>query len=343
MNSVGFIVYYLVDLPQTYIIDKIRSYSDNIRETPKYINGCCPVCREGDSWGRRRRMFFFKDDNYFFCHNCNQSWTPFFWIKEVCDLTFPQIVAELKDSNYDFDYQLVSDPASERLFDLPTFPGECVNLRDSLQVQYFKHYPVVNVAREYCEQRRLFTAAYAPKTLFCCLNDKFHGNRLLIPYYNDNRVESYITRKLLDSDSKAKYLVKFGSKKPIFNLHRIDENFPYIFIFEGQIDAMFVKNGIAISGVYLTKEQDETLTRMFPFHQRIWVLDNFRFEKEEVLKILMDKVKHNDVLFLYDNEFSEFKDLNEYCVKKEQDFIDPALILKYSYSGDAALLKFGDL
>ena len=342
MNTTSFDVHCIVEIPQSYIIDKINSYSDKIRETSSYLNGCCPVCREGNSWGKKRRMFYFKNDDYIMCHNCSRSWSPYFWIKEVCDLSFKEMLADLKDSNYSVNYQLVNDVVMERTFDIPTLPGECVNLKDSLQVRYFNKFAVVGLAKEYCENRRLFTAAYAPKTFFCCINDKFHGNRLLIPYYNDNRIETYITRKLLDADIKPKYLIKFGSKKPIFNLHRIDESFPYIFIFEGQIDAMFVKNGIAVSGVHLTKDQEDVLTSRYPFHQKIWVLDNFRFEGKEVIEIIMKKISENETIFLYDEEFSEFKDINEYCVKKEQDFVDPALLLKYSYSGDSALLKLGD-
>jgi hypothetical protein len=72
------------------------------------------------------------------------------------------------------------------------------------------------------------------------------------------------------------------------------------------------------------------------------VLDNFRFEGKEVIEIIMKKISENETIFLYDEEFSKFKDINEYCVKKEQDFVDPALLLKYSYSGDSALLKLGD-
>ena len=331
-----------MEIPASYLNEKIYTYSSNIRETSSYLNGCCPVCREGDSWNKKRRMFYFKHDNYIFCHNCFRSWTPYYWIKEVCDLSFNQILSELKESNYDPDFQLFVEKAEEKIFELPPLPGECVNLQDTLQIQYFKSYPIVNVAREYALNRRLFTARYAPKTLFCCLNDKFHKNRLIIPFYNNHKIESYISRKLLDYDTKAKYLIKFGSKKPIFNLDKIDPGYPYIFIFEGQIDAMFLKNGIAVSGVHLTIQQDETLTKLFPFHNRIWVLDNYRFENKEVTDIIIEKIKKREMVFLYDGEFSEFKDLNEYCIKKEQDFVDPALILNGSYSGDKGLLKLGN-
>lgn len=332
-----------MELPQPYVIDKIYSYSTSIRELNSYINGCCPVCREGKSWGSKRRMFYFLNDDYFYCHNCNRGWNTFYWVKEVTGMSFKQIKEELKDYDYDPKFRLMVDDIEERHFEMPVLPGECVNLKDNLQTEYFSSYSVVKKAKEYCQSRRLFSAINSPKTFYCCVNDKFHGNRLIIPFYNSSgKIESYISRKLLDSDNKAKYLVKFGSKKPIFNLHKIDENYPYIFIFEGQIDAMFVKNGIAVSGVVLTDEQDETLTKLFPFHNRIWVLDNYRFEKEEVIDSIKEKLKKNETLFFYPNEFSESKDLNEYCVKKGLDFVDPDLLINGCFSGDKGLLRLAD-
>lgn len=275
--------------------------------------------------------------------NCNRGWNTFYWVKEVTGQSFKQIKEELKDYSGDSNFKLVVESFEEKSFELPSLPGECVNLKDDLQLKYFSSYPSVNKAKNYCSERRLFTALNAPKTFYCCVNDKFHGNRLIIPYYNSTgKIENYISRKLLDSDSKAKYLVKFGSKKPIFNLDKIDENYPYIFIFEGQIDSMFVKNGVAVSGVVLTDEQEQQITSSFPFHNKIWVLDNYRFEKKEVIQTIKDKLGKGETMFFYPNEFSEFKDLNEYCVKKGLDFINPDLLINGSLKGDRGILKLGE-
>lgn len=288
-------------------------------------------------------MFYFLDEDYIYCHNCSRGWNTFFWIKEVTGMSFKQIKDELKDYSSDSNFKLIVDHIEEKNFELPTLPGECVNLKDDLQLKYFSNYPVVKKAKDYCFERRLFTALNSPKTFYCCVNDKFHGNRLIIPYYNSvGKIESYISRKLLDNDSKAKYLVKFGSKKPIFNLDKIDENYPYIFIFEGQIDSMFVKNGVAVSGVLLTEEQEQILTRDFPFHNKIWVLDNYRFEKKEVLEVIKEKLVKGETLFFYPNDFAESKDLNEYCVKKGLDFVNPDLLISGSLKGDRGILKLGE-
>lgn len=329
-----------MELPRAYIINKFHSYSTFIRETSSYLNGSCPMCHEGDSWGKKRRLFYFFNDDYLYCHNCQVSSTPYFWIKQVSGMTFNQIKEELKDYDYDFKYKLFIEKAEERHFNLPTLPGECINLKDKLQIEYFSNYPIVDIAIDYCKSRRLFTAINGAKTYYVCINDKFHGNRLVIPFYDEaGKVCSYISRKILDSDTKAKYLIKFGSDKPIFNIDKIDEDYPYIFIFEGQIDAMFVKNGIAIAGVNMTDRQTDEITKKFPFHQIVWVLDNYKLENEEVKKVIENKLKLNEMVFLFENEFANFKDFGEYCVEKKQDHIDPALILKHSYKGNSGLIR----
>lgn len=331
-----------MELPQSYIIDKFYLYSTKVTESHTYLNGCCPICREGKSWGKKKRLFYFKKDDYFYCHNCARGWEPFFWIKEASGMSFKDIKEELGSEGYDTNYRLVFDSVEEKHFELPPLPGECVNLKDPLQLKYFSSYAIIQTALDYCKSRRLFSAVNAPKTLYCCLNDKIHKNRLIIPFFKNGKVECYTSRKLLGSDDKAKYLLKSGSHKPIFNLENVDENFPYIFIFEGQIDSMFVKNGVAVSGIRLTNEQRDVLTREFPFHNLVWVLDNFRFEQDEVKNEIIKKLKNGESVFLYPKDFEKFKDFNEYCVKKEQDSVDPALVLSGCFTREKGILFMGE-
>jgi len=227
----------------------------------------------------------------------------------------------------------------EKKLELPELPGECCNLKDDMQIKYFSNCFIVKIAKEYCEKRRLFSCINSPKAIYVSLDDRFHRNRLIIPYYNSiGRIVSYISRSLLDSDEKPKYLFKFNVEKPLFNVDKVDSNFDHIFLFEGPIDSMFVKNGVAVSGIHLTNTQEEQLNE-FMFMKKIWVFDNFRTEEKEVISKIRDKMKEGEYVFLYDNEFSKYKDLNQFCVEKKQDFIDPALIIKSSYTGNVGLLK----
>ena len=326
-------------IPQSYIISKFFSYAGKPTQSRNYLNGSCPICKEGGgSWLKKKRLFYFPNDEYLYCHNCVQSWTPYHWVKLLSGMSFKEIMQDIKEyTGHDVTFEQISldSKPDEKVFELPALPGECVNLMDEVQVKYYENYYVVKIAMDYCKKRRLFTAINHPKAIYVCV----HRNRLIIPYYDDlGKIIHYISRQLLNSDDKAKYLLKFNSGKPIFNLNKIDENFPYIFIFEGPIDAMFVKNGVAISGVSMTEDQESTLNSLFPFHKRIWVFDNFRQESNEVREKIKTKLK-DEMVFLYEGDFNIFKDLNDYCVRKNLDLVNPDLIIKGSYRGFEGLLK----
>ncbi len=86
-------------LPEAYIVQKFYQYAGK----PKYnrltktYQGGCPICREGKSWGKKRRLFYVIKDNFFHCHNCGWHSNPTNWIIEVSSLTFEEVLEESKD------------------------------------------------------------------------------------------------------------------------------------------------------------------------------------------------------------------------------------------------------
>lgn len=332
----------MIEIPKPYTMSKFHAYVGNVVQNRTFLNGSCPICREGKSFGNKKRLFYFFNDDYLYCHNCVKHWTPYFWIKEVSGMSFKEIIHDIKEySGYDVVkyVEIGTNVINERIFQLPDLPEECVNLKDSMQLEYYKNYHIVNVARDYCKKRRLFSALNSPKALYVCLKDNYHRNRLIIPFYNDDRqITCYTSRALLDTDIRAKYLLKYNAEKPIFNLDKVDVMFPYIFVFEGPIDSLFIKNGVSINGVSMTAEQKLELNSKFPFHEIIWVFDNFRNESKEVVEKIKKKIKEGERVFLYNGDFENDKDLNEYCVRKNLDSVNPDLIINDCAKGLEGLL-----
>ena len=56
-------------IPKSYIIQKFYQYAGYPRfnKVSNTYYGCCPICREGKSWGKKRRLYYVVDDNTLYC------------------------------------------------------------------------------------------------------------------------------------------------------------------------------------------------------------------------------------------------------------------------------------
>jgi hypothetical protein len=335
-----------MDLPVQYVVDKFYQYVGLPRHKrfQNVYEGCCPICREGKSWGKKRRCYYIPDKGLITCQNEQRVWNPIEWIKEVAGLTYYEILKEASE----FD-ESISDIIKRKSGEVQkkanpyTLPHDSINLRDMLQVKYHANNQVVIDCLRYIQQRKLDKAINRPRTFYVSLTDRIHKNRLCIPFINkDGKITFYQTRAIYKQDEDpAKYLSKIGGDKTVFGANTIDESIDYIFIFEGPIDAMFVKNGIAIGGIEMTEIQEEEL-KPFRFHKRIWVLDNPFIDKTGKDKIakLIDR---GETVFIPSKEFREFKDMNELCVAHNVDHVGLGYMVKNSYEGLKAMIALKDL
>lgn len=260
-----------------------------------------------------------------FCHNCAQSWSVAMWLKQVCNLTLRDIRNEL---NLDVHKKIVLDindvltqTSAKKSHSLPK---DSINIFDKEQVMFYKSYPVIRKALQLVKQRRLHKAINKPKALYVSLEDFVHKNRLCIPFYDlDGKIVYYQTRKIMN-DNTPKYLSKAHDEKSIFGIDKIDPSFPYIFVLEGPIDAMFIKNGIAVCGITMTKKQKKQL-QQFPTHEIIWCLDNQNLDSTSANKT-KELIKQEYKVFVWPKSIKA-KDLNDYCIENKINEFDYKIIL----------------
>jgi hypothetical protein len=331
-----------MDLPLQYIVDKFYQYGGG----PKYkrfsntYEASCPICREGNSWLKKKRLYFVVDENRLFCQNEQRSWSPIEWIKQVSGLTFYEILSEAGEFNESLD-SIISRRKTEekKKVNVNSLPFDSINLFDPLQVKYHKDSQVVIDCLKYIQKRRMDKAINRPRTFYTSLTDQVHKNRLCIPFINkDGKIVFYQTRAIYKADeSPAKYLSKINADKSIFGINNIDVNIDYLFIFEGPIDAMFVKNGIAIGGIEMTDKQEEEL-QPFSLQKKIWVMDN-PYQDEAGKKKICKLIERGESVFIPPDDFKQFKDLNELCVSYGTDFIGMGYLVKNSFKGMEALYK----
>lgn len=253
-------------------------------------------------------------------------------------MTIPEILKRNKEKAGEIDNipTLVEQTTEKIEAIIPDLPEGSVDLTDSSQVEFYKNNKFVKLALEYCESRRLLTAANSCKKFYVALEDRVHKNRLVIPFYGDNnKVICYQTRALTFNQF-PKYLTKFGEKE-LFGLNNIDSSIPFVFVFEGPIDSMFVKNGVAMASLSPTERQLQQLNNLIGYEQ-IYIFDNDK-NNAQTSKKIEKFIKAGKQIFIWPKEFSRFKDFNEICCSLELNEIPWKFVLKNSAKGTEALIK----
>ena len=60
----------------------------------KVYDAGCPICREGKSWGKKRRLYYLIETQKICCHNCGWYGSPVDFIIEVAGCSFKDLIEE---------------------------------------------------------------------------------------------------------------------------------------------------------------------------------------------------------------------------------------------------------
>lgn len=332
------------NLPVDFVVSKFYEYGYKVSHN-KYSNSyqsCCPICREGKSWGKQKRSFYLPDENKIYCHNCGSSLSTYSWIREVSGITHNELVELLDSENY--ETPIFSEEIKEE-FAVSTLPEDSINLFDPNQIEYYKDNDKVRKVVKYFTDRRLNTAVNRPDALYVSIKDRFQSDRLVIPFKDEEGdIVFFQTRRVFDWDDKPNYLSKLGADKTLYGIDKVDSNMDTVFLFEGPIDSFFVKNGLGVAGINkghfsFTKTQKSQLQSL-SLYKKIWVLDSQWIDataREKTISLL----ETGETVFIWPKKYGmKYKDLNELCVANGLDQISPEFIKKNAVQGMNSVLRF---
>ena len=340
-------------LPQEYIVQKFYQYAGypKYKKASNTYEAGCPICREGTSWLKNRRCYYIVDDNIICCHNCGWFGKPLKWIQEVTNQSYNEILKEV--NTYDI---LPTDISTDEVKASPVktihkLPLDCINLFDIHQVNYHKDNTIVQKAIEIIKQRKLDTAVNRPKSLWLSLTDKVHKNRLIIPFYDEKEEIIFYQSRTIVEQAKSKlpkYLSKINGEKSLYNLNNISSELDYIFIFEGPIDAFFIKNGTAVAGIQESSNNmfstlQQTQINNFKLYKKIWVLDSQWLDKASRTKT-KKLIDNGETVFIWPEKVGKhYKDINDACLGANVSEVSPKFIINNSYSGLKAKLLMSNI
>ncbi len=338
----------MIIVPEDYLAVKFFQFVGNPIKN-RYNNtyqGSCPICREGKSWLKKRRFFYIPDKKLLYCHNCGWSGGPVKWLKTITGMSFDEIKEDIESSNIDIipdNDEFISD--EKEVTD--TLPKDCINLKDEIQISFYKENYYVKLALDFIHKRKLDIAINAPDAFYISLDDKVHRNRLIIPFYDEyNKIAHYQSRSLISNDVKPRYMSKLNNEKTIFNINKLDSSFNTYFIFEGPLNSCFCKNGIAVAGIQESSKQKFTNRQQEQINQimidnRIWVLDSQWMDSaaNKKSKILLEQ---GETIFIWpENIGTKFKDFNDLVIAANINQISPSFIQKHSHKGMKGLMLLG--
>lgn len=327
-----------MEVSNTLVIQYFYQYSGypEYNKSNSAYCGCCPICREGKSWGKKKRLFFFPKENYLYCHNCQISWNPLEWICQVSGKSYFEVIQESNEIGFIFEQP--ESNSYKPIKNQNSLPFSSINLFNKQEVLFYSKNKVVNDALNLIKNRRLDTALNKTD-LYLSLKDFIYKNRICIPFKDtNNKIIFYQCRSLYKSDEEngRKYISKFNSEKSVFNINKIDVNLPFIFLFEGPIDSMFVKNGVGIAGLSYTDLQATQLNK-FLTHKKIWVLDNQHVD-ESSFKKTSSLVKRGEHVFIWPKKLKKYKDINDLCVDLKKDEISTEFFIKNCVNNEALFM-----
>ncbi len=338
----------MISLPQEYIVAKFYEFGRG----PVYnrftnVYQCsCPICME--SVKKKRCYYIPKNDNVY-CHNCGWSGKPLRWVKEVSGCTNQDIIEEVRE--YDVSIDIGKNEEVTPSIQVATLPSDSINLSDTMQQDFYNNNVIVRACNHIIKSRRLDTAVNRPDNLYVSLTDKVHKNRITIPFINEHsEIEFYQTRTVKTSDlkTKPKYLGKVGAEKTLFNIDKVTSDHDKVYIFEGPIDAFFVRNSVAVAGITergrsFTQRQEEQLNTTLKWYDKVWILDAQWGDRASMIKSEA-LLKQGETVFIWPETLGKkYKDFNDLAIAANKDEISWDWIEKNTFHGLEGIVKMTEI
>ena len=274
------------------------------QKTDYLFNFRCPHCGDSQKSKSKARAYFYrvKNDMFFKCHNCSEGQSFSNFLKFLDNKKYEQYLLER------YKGSAPSTPQPKFTDFKPVFKE--VDILDGLTpVSELKEdHPVKQYVLKRKIPEKYFSKLYLSDKFMSFVNKakpdtfghtKGEHPRLIIPFYdNQNKVFAFQGRAF--GKEQPKYLtVKLDeNKQKVYGLESVNLQEP-LYIVEGPIDSMFLKNCLAAAGADLTlKVEPSNVTYIFdnePRNKEIIKRMYDVIEKDYNLVVWPDDMRHKDI------------------------------------------------
>ena len=267
-------------------------------------NGRCPFCGDSHKSATKRRgwLYLNKDCSYY-CFNCGVSMSGMRFLQEISGRDYDDIKMDfvrlyVKNGGKLSVAQFQKDDREAGLFDLKPAvkPGWKSPLSDK--------------AREYLEKRSVLEAPFLREPLYSTVSRS--GEEYILIPWTVNGVEAYYQLNDFQKLHGMKYVFPKDSRKLVYGLDNVDVTWPYIIVFEGVYDSLFVKNAVAVGTKSVTDYQLRLMSERYPNHRICLSFDNDRPGLDAMEKAI--SAGKDFRFFRWFGKSTKEKDVNEFVL-----------------------------
>lgn len=332
-----------MDYIELKFIRLVSGYLPGFREVREDLWNCrCPACGDSrKSKSKQRGYLFIREGRAFFmCHNCSWSTNLYGLLKEVApSLCQSYTIERFGERRVKTQVPLAKSTEMARRLIKDEIFTKASRLSDL---------PEDHPSRVYIENRMipshwLFDLFHVDDIKdFSKMLPDYEDRRfpdspaILIPFYDADMSIMYVTARLLEGDLRYVTFEVQGGKK-IWGLHQIDWT-KTVYVCEGQFDAMFIDNCVAVAGSSILQElkylQDRAKAGI------VLIFDRDYTTNGEIYSNLRKAIEGGVPVVLYDAKFKA-KDINDAVLAGLPRDSLMTYIKSRTFSGLSARLEFG--
>ena len=288
---------------KSFINQKVLEYlpHDKIRVGDKW-NFRCPLCHDSKKSATKRRGWWYERTASYFCFNCSTGMSGIKFLEAISGSGYDEIKHEylrlFAKSKQDFNLSAA--------YEVPNEEPNLFSLRPLVKPEW-KH-ELSLAAREYLDNRLVSKAPFFNNHIFSWYSKK-NAEYILIPW-TLNGIDAYYQLNDFQKHGSMKYIFPRSEKKIVAGLDNVDVSWPYVIVFEGYYDSLFVKNGICSGTKAITDYQLKIIKERYPRHEICISFDNDESGIDSMIKMI--KKDCNFKFFRWFNEETKAKDINDY-------------------------------
>jgi DNA primase len=310
------------------------------QKNDKTFNCRCVICGDSAKKKTKTRGYFYaiKNEMFYRCFNCDASMHFGSFLKTQDAILYSQYVLERYTEGLPLNkpHQKIEDKfkMEEPVFKRKSILDDLLDRLDSL--------PNDHEAVKFCEKRKIPTTEY--ENLYFIddirkieqLSDKYKDKlttsepRLVIPFTDKDGQLLGVTCRALRNESLRYLTIKIKDEVPLVFRRDLDDK-KDIYVVEGPLDSLFIKNSIAVAGTNFTKldflEYDK--------NKLVIVIDN-QPRNKEVCKIINKVIDNGYRTVIWPQTLDE-KDINDMVLAGKNPL---NIIKKNTFAGLEAKAKF---